>query len=144
MQPRFLTYNKKRVKEECGKLIEKAIKDKVNIIFVEYADYGKTIKLLKSKVKWYKNYTVVKENDDGSYELKKFFKNHNESSKRKFKICGVNTDACVYLTVAGLIKRFPKTKIEVISKACDSANIARHKEGLKDMKNLTYKNFKLR
>jgi hypothetical protein len=60
---------------------------------------------------------VKKRDDDGSRDLVCFFEKMN-SLPLYVKVCGVNADCCVHVTVAGLIRLLPSSKIEIIKDAC--------------------------
>jgi hypothetical protein len=42
-----------------------------------------------------------------------------EYETHHFKVCGVNTGACVYSTVDGLKTMFPEAKIDLLLNACN-------------------------
>jgi nicotinamidase-related amidase len=42
---------------------------------------------------------------------------------RRFRVCGVNTDICVFFTAMQLGKRFPATSLEIVMRACNVPDI---------------------
>lgn len=143
MQEDFLqriTHNKKstkRVIDNCKAEIAKAIKDKANILFVEYSNYGETIADLTDlakKAKYKKHFHTVKADDNGAAEISDSIKTHR-LTQDKIKICGINTEYCVYATVRGLISQMKTAEIEVIADACDSP--WGHESGVAKMENLS-------
>jgi nicotinamidase-related amidase len=122
MQPNFNAAMGKRVRANVLREIKQAIEDHAGIIFLEYWASGHTHDELLKAVESinYKHYNVLtKHTDDGSKEV---WMQINEPgySKSHIKVCGVNTDCCVYSTVCGLTGRLPRTMIEVIEDACAS------------------------
>ena len=122
MQESFEVHEGMRVTNNCRREIFKAIEDDAHILIVEYEGAGRTLKaltdLLKNNEKANYHY-VTKFDDDGSYEVFQAILNLHLPHE-KLKITGVHTDCCVYQTTLGLRDYFPKSKIEVISDACDS------------------------
>ena len=117
--------------------IKKAINNKDTILFVEYIGYGQTLPRLTNLTKhinYTKAYHIVKGNNDGSKEIKKFLTKHKLVSK-VIKIIGVNTDFCVLETVLGINRKFPKSNINVIADAC-ATNAGGHISALRNMKQL--------
>ena len=88
------------------------------IILVEYRDGGQTFDGFFKLLKNYKNKALVRKNrDDGSREVIQAIK------RRKFnpyhlRVCGVNSDACVWSTVEGLLGKLNRSRIEVVKQAC--------------------------
>ncbi len=120
MQPYFTAARGKRILANCQKEIQTARKLNNYILFVEYENCGRTDQRLIDLVNGYhKTLTVVKNDDDGSWELQKALR-YLQQHKKPLKVCGVNTDMCVYDTVYGLLKVMPWIKIKVVEDACDS------------------------
>lgn len=117
MQERFSASTRARVLKNCQREITQAVLDDAHIIFLEYRYCGPTLPNLKEvlhskctfKEKW---------SDDGSAEVESEVVLNR--LPKHFKVCGVNTDCCVYSTVQGLTARFPTATIDVIADACDS------------------------
>jgi nicotinamidase-related amidase len=117
----------KQVVDPIVKEIKRAKKQQEWIMVVEYRGEGRTLKAITSKIKrYYKVVKVVKEQDDGSSVIfdrifgYRWSVENNLNTKhvgriRHLRVCGVNTSACVRVTVYGL-RRFIKTT--VIAKAC--------------------------
>jgi nicotinamidase-related amidase len=121
MQYSFENSMNATLENNCIREILKAVKDNAPIIFLEYDGMDDTLESLTECVKNYKNYYIeVKYDDDGSEEVEQIVLN-NKLPKRKFKVCGVNTDCCVADTVFGLTEKFPTAKVEVIEDACNSS-----------------------
>jgi len=131
MQPHFNSAKGKCVIANCLVEIQKAVKNKAHIIFLEYSGYGATSSKL---TKGLRNHAIFveKDNDDGSNQIQKEVLRHK--LPKYFKVCGINTDCCVAQTVKGLTARFPKSKIEVLADAC--ASDWNHLGGLEEMKRL--------
>lgn len=120
---RFIDQNKSyhKVLNKCKKQVSKAIKDKANILFVEYDGYGNTteelVKLTKDAD--YHACYATKEDDNGGTEIADTIKSL-KLKRSKIRICGINTEFCVQATVRGLLSEMKHATIEVISEACDS------------------------
>ena len=117
MQPMFDAANRKRVREECLKAIQKAIEINAPIIFLEFNGYDCT-HLELTKPCMGNHYVKTKYTDDGSPEVYETVLKYQ--LPRNFRVCGINTDCCVHATVSGMSARFPTSTIEVIAAACDS------------------------
>ena len=143
MQPKFDSSQKESTIKNCRTLLRQAQKDKAGILLVEYIDYGETDNRLQNMIRDYSlTKTITKISNDGSVEIRKAIKKYNYPSKL-LKVCGVNTDYCVYESVVGLTKNMPRATIEVIGKACNSTWT--HKRGLAMLKELSKKsNVKLK
>lgn len=138
MQKKFFASSNKDTLKACRAAIRQAIKDNAHIIFVEYEGYGRTLYTLTSIAKNYANKSVViKSQDDGSEDIKKTI-DHLKLPHRLIKVVGVNTDCCVYHTIAGLFDAYreydqhSKIKIQVIEKACNSTWY--HEKGINNLK----------
>lgn len=107
--------------EACQEEIKKAIKNNEYIFFVEYKGEGATDSRLTDLTKKYSNvYFIQKRADDGSAEImSKVYSLGIVNSK--FRICGVNSDACVKFTVESLAEYGRSGRpCEVVSRACNS------------------------
>lgn len=92
------------------------------ILFVEYADLydvaHPTLEGLTALVKGYPHKArVFKHTDDGSTEVLKALRRRN-FNMRRLRVCGVNTDCCVWSTVEGILSKTTNTKVEVAKGAC--------------------------
>jgi nicotinamidase-related amidase len=134
MQTKFDAAHSDYTQSYCVKEIKKAIKLNAVVIFVEYNNSGDTVKLLTDvvkKAKYDKAFTIVKYDDDGSQVIDKFLKK-KRFPRTHYRVCGVNTDACVIETVYGLSDMYSKKPlIEVVKKACNSQYC--HQEGIDEM-----------
>ena len=135
-----------RVFDNCKNEIAKAISDNANILFVEYEEYGPTNSELLDLVNdsSYELFNqIIKVDDNGSREIAKAIKTLS-LPKEKIKICGINTEYCVYATVKGLLQAMRKSKIEVLTDACDSP--WDHEIGIEILEDLTedYSNLKVK
>ena len=109
--------------------------DGMQIVFLEYwaNNFGKdqetTSLLLKAAI----NKSIIKKyTQDGSKEVVNyFFKLFGYVPE--LRVCGVNTDQCVFDTVKGISKK-TSNKIAVVSKACHSD--LDHKSGIFKIKKL--------
>jgi nicotinamidase-related amidase len=152
MQDHFLNrfeemdQSNQRVFDNCKNEIAKAISDNANILFVEYEEYGPTNPELLGLVNdsSYNSFNqIIKIDDNGSREIVKAVKKFG-LPKKKIKICGINTEYCVYATVKGLLQAMRESKIEVLTDACDSP--WDHEVGVEILENLTegYSNLKIK
>lgn len=81
------------------------------IVVLEYAGSGPTHKLIRTAIGNYgKAVTVIKMSDDGSAEAMQAAKDEGFYG-RYWRVCGVNTDACVAETVAGLLSYGCRVKV---------------------------------
>jgi hypothetical protein len=104
--------------------IKRAMKLNNHIIFVEYnqdydfnedAPHSPTLDEIYSLANNYNNKgTVIKGQNDGSCEIQEYLE---DKLPDVFRVCGVNTDACVMETVSGLVEETEST-VQVIRKAC--------------------------
>jgi len=140
MQPKFKAANGERVRKGCMREIMKAITSKAPIIFLEYdsdyipGGYGPTLKELTKPV--VDNYYIeYKTRDDGSYNVQKLVKKHK--LPETFRVCGINTDCCVYETVRGLSLIFDNPNIDVVEDAC--ASDWNHMLGIDSIKQISNK-----
>lgn len=102
--------------------IVSAKKNNFPVLFVEYKhkDCKKIHKGLIDLVGDYdKKFVVKKQRDDGSLEVIKAINMKNFPIKN-LRVCGVNSDCCVWATVKGLLKSLDETQIEIVKKACNT------------------------
>jgi nicotinamidase-related amidase len=138
MQPSFEASQEKAVLRNCAARIKQAQKDNAAILLVEYEEYGKTDYRLRNLLKTYdKTKTVIKCDNDGSVEIKRAII-RAKFPKDLLRVCGVNTDYCVYESVKGLTKQMPKATIEVLTKSCNSN--WNHEFGVGKLKDLRKQN----
>jgi nicotinamidase-related amidase len=142
MQDYFTSSRGKRVRRSCIREINKAMRDKATILFVEYSPehYGTTIPLLTDvvkKAKYYRSYHVAKHSNGGGFEVVEFLK-QKHLPRMNLRVCGVNTDYCVKDTVSGINARLKRSNINIVADACDSrSGTTGHKLGLSYMKKLS-------
>lgn len=95
------------------------------IIFVEYSGFLPTYTPLLDLVKGYSSrIRIKKRNNDGSEQIVRFLES-SDCYADHFRICGVNTNACVRDTVSGLLSK-TTAKIEVVRDACDWADTEKY------------------
>lgn len=132
LQHYFLNNLKSRkVVDSAVKLVEKAVADKAQVIYLEYRGYGKTTKTISKLTVGYPNKrTLLKSKDSGGDVLSKAVKN------KKVVFCGINTPYCVYNTVKDFLyySYIDKNKVVVDLKACDSST--NHEDGVKQINDL--------
>jgi len=88
------------------------------IVLLEYEGCGKSHEGFSNLLRNYPWKTRVKKtDDDGSAEVIKALRRRGFSND-KLRLCGVNTDACVYATAEGLLKKLSDSQIEVVKNAC--------------------------
>lgn len=134
MQYSFEAASNVRLINNCKLQIKNAIENRATIIFLEYQDCGSIIdSLLKISDSYDQKYFISKIDDDGSYEVYDVIY-RNKLPNKTIKICGVNTDCCVYHTVSGLTARIPDSSIIVLSDSCYSNY--NHLVGLKNISKL--------
>jgi len=136
MQGYFKASKQSSVKKNVLKQIALAMKDNAPIVFVEYEGCGSTLPSLTNlpKNNSYNNiYKIKKTEDDGSDVIRSALRS-NKLPRTYVRVCGVNTDCCIYETVNGLSGALPKTKIEVVENACGSSHD--HNAGIDDMKKM--------
>lgn len=138
MQPYF--------KNSCHNELQKAIIDQITIaknnnlpiIFVEYDDCGPIHTELLRHTNSYKNvHNVIKSQDDGSNNLENYWseKAGTKIFYRNLVVCGVNTDACVYLTVEGLLNcEIPIFKVTIPVNCCNNGSYHASIDEVKDNK----------
>ncbi len=91
-----------------------------DIVFLEYKYMGETHRELTDLVKGYANKArVTKVDDDGSKELLKVVRRRGFWDQN-FRVCGVNTDCCVWSTVEGILQR-TSAEVEVVKNACGTS-----------------------
>lgn len=107
-----------KVQESCKQAIRKAIRNRADIVFVEFMNQGPTLPCLTDLTKKYDRvFHVLKKSQDGSAETLAAVKKNNLHHK-KFRVCGVYTDCCVKATLDGLHKLAPLSQLELLHKAC--------------------------
>ncbi len=91
------------------------------IIIVEYDPHemGHTYESIKVLLEGYENTdTITKSTDDGSSEILKCCRDKGFSTL-DFRMCGVNSDACLLESIQGLVEKLPQCRITVPQDACN-------------------------
>lgn len=146
MQEGFSASYKKSTQIECQNLIKSSIQKDIPIVVLEYKDndndtkikhlqtnYGKTQKCLSSLYSKYDKSKVLKKNDDsGAPNVHRFLKKRYPNV-REVIVCGVNIDACVLETVAGLSYR--GYNVKVVKRACNTTHYYKSWSHFKGMEN---------
>ncbi len=121
MQPRFHTSQKRATLYAVEREIQRAKELNNPIVVLEYDDYGLTDTRLTDAIGSYRLCrTCVKTDDDGSKEVLEACDNEGYTTER-FRVCGVNTHACVQSTVSGLAKKVRDCIVEVVKAACNDS-----------------------
>jgi len=116
------------------------------IVLVEYEGYRRTAPSVRKVAEGYENtYVVIKDCDDGSYEVKEDIIDHFGKKIEVVEVCGVNLNACVRSTVKGLHEKCKTLPIRVLMDHCNDGygQKAGHKKfiaALKGKKNVEYVN----
>jgi nicotinamidase-related amidase len=123
MQPSFTAANTPSVIVGVTREILEAKRRKSGIIFLEYKptdEMGRTHAGLSSLIRGYPHKArVTKADDDGSREVVKAIRRRGFPN-RTLRVCGVNTDCCVWETTMGLLDRLERIQIQVVKDACES------------------------
>lgn len=106
----------------CKRAVQKAIKNKADIVFLEFSNYGPTLPALTKLTKNYKRaYHATKGEWDGSMQTL-HLANEFGLNTNKFRVCGVYTECCVEATLDGLRAKKPLAKMEFLHKACGASH----------------------
>lgn len=121
MQETFSASQNIETIEACKKEILQAIEQQEYIFFVEWENEGSTDKRLTSLARGYKkSYYIYKRQDSGAKEIMSKVYSIGIINA-KFRVCGVNTDACVKRTVADLADYGRHGRlVEVVGRACNT------------------------
>jgi hypothetical protein len=80
---------------------------------------GDTLDSIRDMVEFYERGDCVKKNgDDGSPELEPYVMD----DVGLIEVVGVNLDACVVGTAAGIAEKFPAVQVDILLECCDSNN----------------------
>jgi nicotinamidase-related amidase len=135
MQEKFEASLERRTIEAVQSEITLAQKDKRPIIILEYGDpnqwkypqsiyrgdtHAELMDLLLQPRRYDKLVIAEKFGNDGSALVLHWCRQLGFDTSA-FRVCGVNTDACVSATVFGLAVRRPRSRIEVITDACNTS-----------------------
>ena len=118
MQPDFEAAFNPNVVIAVTEQILLAKRNKWAIILLEYAGCYNSHQGYNDLLKGYpKKARISKEDDDGSLEVSQAIRRRKFPFKN-LRLCGVNTDACVWETVVGLLNRYEQSRVEVVKSAC--------------------------
>jgi len=130
MQPCFSAANDPQTLDAIAAEILKAKERRMPIVTLEIDCFSpmqdernpRTHKRLRKLLEGYSLHRMEEKRfNDGSwavlYALDRF-----DVEPRCFRVCGVNTDACILDTVLGLAKKLPKGRIFVVKDACNSSH----------------------
>jgi hypothetical protein len=120
MQVHFEASHDTRTIENCVKLVKKAIQKKAPIIVLEYAGYGDTLYPILDAIGDYP-YRAIMEKwyDNGGPEVLQGLESLGfQVNDFDFRLCGVNSAACVMATATYLAQNF-SGKAYIHSKACN-------------------------
>jgi nicotinamidase-related amidase len=113
--------------------INKAVKNGSPILFVEFKDWGHTIKELIPQS--YSNISFVTKNKrSGAEEIVQELNRQRWSDK--IKVCGIFTNQCVKESVIDLIKIHKYKNIKIIEKACACGDSYYQTNAINEMKYL--------
>ena len=135
MQPDFTAANDNSVQRYIRRLVRTAIFDRAYIVVAQYKGYGETVPSIMRLLHGYPHRGICQASrDDKSIVITRLLKGRRARAQY-FKICGVNTDACVYSTVKGLHRR-SRQPLYVVGRACHTANEYMHTVALRAMLNM--------
>lgn len=120
MQARFKASSS--IKDTVYHEIQRAIKLRTWICFLEYEEHGQTYQDFYDLVHNYPYFCcAVKHSDDGSIDAIDALNKIGFSIDRlkTIRIVGVNTSFCIKDTVFGLLELLPKVHITLIQKGCN-------------------------
>ena len=124
MQPGFPASNQVTTIRACEQLILESVRLGYPIVVLEFEPtsmLGTTHGQLMRKLEGgrYNKYVVeTKRADNGAPEVLRACQSRGFAT-RTFRVCGVNTHACVQATVTGLASAEPSAIIQVIQEACN-------------------------
>jgi nicotinamidase-related amidase len=120
LQHGFKAADNPRIIKAAQEEVRRAIRFNYGIIFLQYWGFGPTFPEIKHIARNYDNKITVQKNDDdgGANVLDAAFE--KGFNLNKFRVCGVNTDMCVYDTIYSLTHLSPASKILVRKDGCGS------------------------
>jgi nicotinamidase-related amidase len=125
LQTGFCTANDPTLIKIVNIEIEKAKKENIPIICLNYTGIGDVIQPIKCNLDGYKKLHIITKNrNDGGKEVLTLF-NEIKFDSGEVTAIGVNTDACVRETVETLAKN-SNYKINLVSNGCNSWTWRRH------------------
>jgi hypothetical protein len=119
MQDQFEASRNKITIHTIQRLITEAKRDGAFILAAHYMRFGKTRPEIRSMITDYAHmdYCYADQNDKSGAIRTKILRHQIRTDT--FKICGVNTGACVKATVGGLISMYPNIHILLSNRACN-------------------------
>jgi len=100
--------------------IKRAINLNNHIMFVRFISNGSITRSLTYATSGYSNVSIVNKDDMDGGDL--VLARLKDVGRTHLRVCGVNTDQCVFETVLTVADSYPKRfKIEVIAKCCATA-----------------------
>ncbi|MBY0359160.1 MAG: cysteine hydrolase [Candidatus Obscuribacterales bacterium] len=127
MQPHFVASNNRLTQSYVAIEIERAKANGMAIVFLEIpylspldeVGYKPTHQSLLKLVRGYDKAKVWTKSDNGGQRLLDACQHHGFTKKR-FRICGVNTELCVLSLVRDLLVKSPSSKLKVVARACNT------------------------
>lgn len=120
MQPYFKTALEPNTIIAVTHEIVTAIHQGSGIILLEYEDCGRSLAGFDRVLYNYPwKARISKVEDDGSSEVIQAIRRRQFPSDT-LRICGVNTDCCVWGTVRGLLSKLPRCRVELVKAACNT------------------------
>lgn len=124
-----------KVVKECTEWIKHAINDGAFIILTQYTGFQKTYheitKILYNSS--YREYSFCWANKNSKSHVVTNVMFNNNVHTDKIVICGINTSACVHMTVNDLSHSHPEKTLYVIENACADVSEFWHQTGLQLM-----------
>ena len=132
MQPDFQAAQLKRVQKNIKREIQKAMELQQLIIYAEYLKGGPTFRYLTDLTDGYTRKLVLIKEEDSAHKALQTMKEELDLQKfSNIRVCGVNTDACVYRTVRDLCAENILTEgVTLVEKACNGKKEGDHNIGL--------------
>ncbi len=98
--------------------VKLALQNDWAIIILEYCGQGHTYPCILELAKQSRRHTVkTKFTDGGECEIRIACQRLDFPTER-FRVCGVNTHACVSQTVSGIAKTYAQSMVVVVQRAC--------------------------
>jgi hypothetical protein len=135
MQPYFKAANQKELINQCCKILDQTMEKNNPIFIIEYELFEPKIKtdthykILSTIMSYDKVFLMMKKKDSAADIIIKWLNKLDPNNNYTISLCGVNLDACILATAIDL-SEYPNTKVNIISKACDSSNKITPKENI--------------
>ena len=100
--------------------VRRAVSAKASVVVLQYRNRGRTHRQIMDLLEETGvRYSVAwKDRDDGSDHVERICLDKGYE-RSVFRLCGVNTHACVKLTAVGLTRRYARVRIEIATAACN-------------------------